>query len=510
MERKNIFLKQKSIDDKTVESSDSQSIGRKILRKQLSVDHVTSSIKHSKAGAPVNFSNLLWQNSKNEPNLRISSSNAIKKRAQFAASANNSISKQDLYKTMIKSAAVASTTGNDSTVTKAREKIININIFLSQDVQDDVCSDSETAAQGTVHKQITTTSSSNVALKSSVVGNSEATSVAVSSKLSASARRAQFQSRRIMSAPIRPLNNDDSKNKRKPRKKKVIRDKDIDESPDEYVDDLEELKQPMQANPNQKSSTKKQPPMRSRSILGCDQMGIETLVSMLNSGESDSEKEDVQQQQQQAPPPPPLPAVKDSSRIRANMLRKTVSFQEDDSQLQSAVVKDPYSFRRNSVVPFAGRMRNTRSLFGQEICNLYMNNTNSNNNNTTTNNSNNNSINNDGEGNGESIKNENDLNSSNQPQEEIKEKPRVRKMIDETSDEKKSQDTTMAEPRELECWRLYEKMKKTGLNISYDTILRGILKPSELRLLEKQKKLLGDIEERTFDDCDEVKQEDGT
>ena len=50
-----------------------------------------------------------------------------------------------------------------------------------------------------------------------------------------------------------------------------------------------------------------------------------------------------------------------------------------------------------------------------------------------------------------------------------------------------------------ECWRLYEKMKKTGLNISYDTILRGILKPSELRLLEKQKKLLGDIEEKNLE-----------
>lgn len=42
-------------------------------------------------------------------------------------------------------------------------------------------------------------------------------------------------------------------------------------------------------------------------------------------------------------------------------------------------------------------------------------------------------------------------------------------------------------------------MKKTGLNVSYDTILRGILKPSELRLLEKQKKFLGDIEEKSVD-----------
>jgi len=43
-------------------------------------------------------------------------------------------------------------------------------------------------------------------------------------------------------------------------------------------------------------------------------------------------------------------------------------------------------------------------------------------------------------------------------------------------------------------------MKKTGLNVSYDTILRGILKPSELRILEKQRKLLGDIDEKSIDD----------
>lgn len=57
--------------------------------------------------------------------------------------------------------------------------------------------------------------------------NSKAQSeVAASGKIAASVRRAQFQaSRRIMSAPIRPMNQfEDPKNKRKPaRKKKVIR-----------------------------------------------------------------------------------------------------------------------------------------------------------------------------------------------------------------------------------------------------------------------------------------------
>lgn len=203
-----------------------------------------------------------------------------------------------------------------------------------------------------------------------------------SGKLSVSARRAQFQtSRRIMSAPIRPLNQlEDAKNKRKPRKKKVIRwgtvsifiylllasssaiftfiswkdifvlrlfirfwlifcaffssklfcnnfrlnltlnrDKELDESADEYADEVEDIK-PLHSYPSQKS--KKAPPMRSRSVLGCDQMGIETLVSMINSGESDSEKEDGQSAQQQQPPPPMI-KNEPPQRIRANMLRKT-------------------------------------------------------------------------------------------------------------------------------------------------------------------------------------------
>jgi hypothetical protein len=102
---KNIFCKQKSIDDKTPQQSgdSSSSVGRKILRKQLSVDHVTSNLKHStsssssSASVVVPFGNLLWQNSQlqsnfvQETDLKITS--AIKKRAQFAANGHNSINK---------------------------------------------------------------------------------------------------------------------------------------------------------------------------------------------------------------------------------------------------------------------------------------------------------------------------------------------------------------------------------------------------------------------------------
>ena len=52
-------------------------------------------------------------------------------------------------------------------------------------------------------------------------------------------------------------------------------------------------------------------------MLGCDQIGIETLVSMLSSGGSDSEKDEAQQQAQATPP------KTDGPKNRTNMLRKT-------------------------------------------------------------------------------------------------------------------------------------------------------------------------------------------
>lgn len=87
---KNLFRKQKSIDLNDKPSSDS----KKVLRKQLSVDHVTLGLKHVNPPAvpTINFNNLLWRNSTqslNEPNLKIVSTSAVKKRSQFAASSIN-------------------------------------------------------------------------------------------------------------------------------------------------------------------------------------------------------------------------------------------------------------------------------------------------------------------------------------------------------------------------------------------------------------------------------------
>lgn len=59
---------------------------------------------------------------------------------------------------------------------------------------------------------------------------------------------------------------------------------------------------------------------------------------------------------------------------------------------------------------------------------------------------------------------------------------------------KTSPDTTAGQdlvdgqtPKERECYRLFQKMSNMGLSVSYDTILRGMLTPTELRVLQKQR-----------------------
>lgn len=43
--------------------------------------------------------------------------------------------------------------------------------------------------------------------------------------------------------------------------------------------------------------------------------------------------------------------------------------------------------------------------------------------------------------------------------------------------------------KEKECWKLFQKMLVKGVKVSYDTILRGMLTPTELRAVQKQKTL---------------------
>lgn len=62
----------------------------------------------------------------------------------------------------------------------------------------------------------------------------------------------------------------------------------------------------------------------------------------------------------------------------------------------------------------------------------------------------------------------------------------------ETTVEKiKEENQDKEEPRfgsekEKQCWAMYRKMADKGLKVSYDTILRGMLTPTEYRLRRKE------------------------
>lgn len=42
--------------------------------------------------------------------------------------------------------------------------------------------------------------------------------------------------------------------------------------------------------------------------------------------------------------------------------------------------------------------------------------------------------------------------------------------------------------KEKECWLLFQKMTKKGISVTYETILRGVLTPSEFRVVERKQK----------------------
>ncbi|CAG9854758.1 unnamed protein product [Phyllotreta striolata] len=54
-----------------------------------------------------------------------------------------------------------------------------------------------------------------------------------------------------------------------------------------------------------------------------------------------------------------------------------------------------------------------------------------------------------------------------------------------TGKEQEASDVDLKSPKEKQCWSMYCKMTEKGINVSFDTILRGMLTPTEYRLSRK-------------------------
>ncbi|XP_052860741.1 uncharacterized protein LOC128267836 [Anopheles cruzii] len=437
---------------------------------------------------------------------------------------------------------------------------INIKIFLGQTVQQQDSSDtgvSDTEGPSAVppggpgvlplQKSDSTPAMSMVMPAKPASGTAGGTSAggaasgaaAISGRNSSLAqRRAQFQANRqnseahdrrhpplvrAMSAPIRPADPDTSKflqSKKKSRRKKALREKDeynICEE-DEYSDDGGGggggagggvLGLPNGAG-GAKSSLVATLPLRSRSVLGgaCD---IETLVSLLSSGGSDSEKEQEsaagatpQQSSDFSLPAGPVPlsyrqAAAFSSTVghlkgRAPMLKKagkSVSFQESDLKPVPATAGLNRDYRKPGAFQSAvaaNRMRRTQQLVhtlnafqlkdrveqetdtGEDTVRDGT----------------------EGDKGGASTTGQPTTVTSAPTTKPASGKSEAKSAHGNASGGGAAATNGASDletPKEQECYRLFLKMSRKGLSVSYDTILRGMLTPTELRVLQKKKSL---------------------
>ncbi|XP_037818852.1 GATA zinc finger domain-containing protein 11 [Lucilia sericata] len=189
-----------------------------------------------------------------------------------------------------------------------------------------------------------------------------------------------------------------------------------------------------------------------------------TLVSLISSEGSDSEKEESSIT--------PTNSHKGSPTRRPPSLRKTgksVSFQENyPPTFQFASKEYSHMLRRGSIAPLAQRIKSNRPPTAPPGS-IFHNNNSKLNNEMPAHNSKSTE---EKENNMESLKPNVSPTLNDKPLEEEYEFPEYVRSL-----------------KERECWKLYMKMSTKGVNITYDTILRGMLTPTEFRQLQKQREL---------------------
>ncbi|XP_016992946.2 uncharacterized protein [Drosophila takahashii] len=228
---------------------------------------------------------------------------------------------------------------------------------------------------------------------------------------------------------------------------------------------------------NSSSSASKKALNRSRSVVAPD---VITLVSLLSSEGSDSEREDNNSTVTVSSPPAGggeeklQPGV---AQRRAPLLRKTgksVSFQDSyPPTFQLASKEYSHMIRRGSIAPLAARIRANRpptappvSIFLTEV-QVKMDQPSKK----------------DGGGadqptatlSTDEAKKENNNNAANCEDQQPSPQPDHNYPV------------YVRSLKERECWKLHQKMGAKGVSVSYETVLRGMLTPTEFRHFQKQR-----------------------
>ncbi|XP_037952720.1 uncharacterized protein LOC119683174 [Teleopsis dalmanni] len=263
-----------------------------------------------------------------------------------------------------------------------------------------------------------------------------------------------------MSAPVRTLdenskNNLFAANKKKSRRRKLVcRNISCDKSDNtkDFILDTEN------------NSSGKKLLTRSRSVAAPD---LVTLVSLVSSEGSESENDDDLLQTASG-------KSNENTLRRAPLLRKTgksVSFQEHFTDNIQLSTKEYSMIRRGSIAPLAARLRANRPPTAPPVP-VFINELNYADNMTTFNKGK--TVNDTGRRKLERAKEqsgkENNGNTGENNQVVEYDFPPYVKSF-----------------KERECWKLYQKMIGNGVSVSYDTISRGMLTPTEFRQLQKQR-----------------------
>ncbi|EDW10385.2 uncharacterized protein Dmoj_GI18562 [Drosophila mojavensis] len=210
---------------------------------------------------------------------------------------------------------------------------------------------------------------------------------------------------------------------------------------------------------------------RARSVIAPD---VITLVSLLSSEGSDSEREE--NSSAVTPTGGEKLSTSTSQRSpqrRAPLLRKTgksVSFQDSyPPTFQLASKEYSHMIRRGSIAPLAARIRANRpptappvSIFLSEAGNkpgAPM----------------------------ESRQQELLADSAGSSAEEAKKENNAANCNEEQQQQDYNFPLYVCSIKERECWKLHQKMCAKGVSVSYDTVLRGMLTPTEFRHFQKQR-----------------------
>lgn len=97
--------------------------------------------------------------------------------------------------------------------------------------------------------------------------------------------------------------------------------------------------------------------------------------------------------------------------------------------------------------------------------------------------------------------------SNDSTNDEIKKETSLANKLLNTNEDDEKYPIDIRTPKERECWKLFQKMSNRGVAVTYDTILRGMLTPTELRMIQKQKDAEDDAKQAEIDALQAIENE---